>query len=262
MEVSSYGGTATESSGLVRIIKDLSASIAGEDVLLVEDIIDTGLTLNYLVRYLRGKNPALAADLHPAGQAGAAARRDPGRLRRLRDPRPVRGGLRPGLRRALPQPALRGRAAPRGVRRRRDDAMHRSPLGRRAAARAIVGRHRPDRRLPPAVVHARRPSAGSRSRRETRSRRRDRGLPGRGSRPSRSSRCRTRWATGPLALDRWPLYLALLGIGVVAYVLRLVDLLGRAPGPSRPVAGVVGRRVRTRAVRGGHLRDRAQPERA
>ena len=58
MEVSSYGGTATELSGLVRIIKDLSASIADEDVLLVEDIIDTGLTLNYLVRYLRGKSPA------------------------------------------------------------------------------------------------------------------------------------------------------------------------------------------------------------
>jgi hypoxanthine phosphoribosyltransferase len=58
MEVSSYGGSATESSGLVRIMKDLSASIAGEDVLLVEDIIDTGLTLNYLLRYLRGKNPA------------------------------------------------------------------------------------------------------------------------------------------------------------------------------------------------------------
>lgn len=58
MEVSSYSGTATESSGLVRIIKDLSSSIEGRDVLLVEDIIDTGLTLNYLVRYLRGKNPA------------------------------------------------------------------------------------------------------------------------------------------------------------------------------------------------------------
>jgi hypoxanthine phosphoribosyltransferase len=58
MEVSSYGGATTESSGLVRILKDLSASIAGEDVLLVEDIIDTGLTLNYLIRYLRGKNPA------------------------------------------------------------------------------------------------------------------------------------------------------------------------------------------------------------
>jgi hypoxanthine phosphoribosyltransferase len=58
MEVSSYGGTATESSGLVRILKDLSASIEGRHVLIVEDIIDTGLTLNYLVRYLRGKNPA------------------------------------------------------------------------------------------------------------------------------------------------------------------------------------------------------------
>jgi hypoxanthine phosphoribosyltransferase len=58
MEVSSYGGASTESSGLVRIMKDLSASISGEDVLLVEDIIDTGLTLNYLIRYLRGKNPA------------------------------------------------------------------------------------------------------------------------------------------------------------------------------------------------------------
>ena len=57
MEVSSYGGTATESSGLVRILKDLSAPIQERDVLVVEDIIDTGLTLNYLLRYLRGKNP-------------------------------------------------------------------------------------------------------------------------------------------------------------------------------------------------------------
>ena len=58
MEVSSYGGATTETSGLVRILKDLSSSIAGRDVLIVEDIIDTGLTLNYLLRYLRGKNPA------------------------------------------------------------------------------------------------------------------------------------------------------------------------------------------------------------
>jgi hypoxanthine phosphoribosyltransferase len=57
MEVSSYGGTSTESSGLVRILKDLSAPIDGRDVLLVEDIIDTGLTLNYLIRYLKGKSP-------------------------------------------------------------------------------------------------------------------------------------------------------------------------------------------------------------
>ena len=57
MEVSSYGG-ATETSGQVRILKDLSSSIEGEDVLIVEDIIDTGLTLNYLTEYLRGKDPA------------------------------------------------------------------------------------------------------------------------------------------------------------------------------------------------------------
>jgi len=57
MEVSSYGGAVTETSGLVRILKDLSATIEGKDVVIVEDIIDTGLTLNYLMRYLRGKNP-------------------------------------------------------------------------------------------------------------------------------------------------------------------------------------------------------------
>ncbi len=58
MEVSSYGGTATESSGLVRILKDLSKPIEGRHALIVEDIIDTGLTLNYLSGYLRGKNPS------------------------------------------------------------------------------------------------------------------------------------------------------------------------------------------------------------
>ena len=57
MEVSSYGGGNTESSGTVRILKDLSGSIDGLDVLIVEDIIDTGLTLNYLTHYLAGKNP-------------------------------------------------------------------------------------------------------------------------------------------------------------------------------------------------------------
>jgi hypoxanthine phosphoribosyltransferase len=57
MEVSSYGAS-TESSGQVRILKDLSRPIEGREVLVVEDIIDTGLTLNYLLRYLREKGPA------------------------------------------------------------------------------------------------------------------------------------------------------------------------------------------------------------
>ena len=56
MEVSSYGGE-TETSGTVRILKDLSSSIEDRDVLIVEDIIDTGLTLNYLTGYLQGRSP-------------------------------------------------------------------------------------------------------------------------------------------------------------------------------------------------------------
>ena len=57
MEVSSYGAS-TETSGQVRILKDLSKPIAGRDVIVVEDIIDTGLTLNYLLKYLRDRSPA------------------------------------------------------------------------------------------------------------------------------------------------------------------------------------------------------------
>ncbi|HSM38162.1 MAG TPA: hypoxanthine phosphoribosyltransferase [Candidatus Limnocylindrales bacterium] len=57
MEVSSYGA-GTESSGQVRILKDLSKPIEGRDVIVVEDIIDTGLTLNYLLKYLHDKGPA------------------------------------------------------------------------------------------------------------------------------------------------------------------------------------------------------------
>ena len=57
MELSSYGAS-TETSGQVRILKDLSGSIEDRDVLVVEDIIDTGLTLNYLLRYLHDRRPA------------------------------------------------------------------------------------------------------------------------------------------------------------------------------------------------------------
>ncbi len=56
MAVSSYGST-TDSSGVVRILKDLDASIAGRDVLLVEDIVDSGLTLHYLLKNLRAREP-------------------------------------------------------------------------------------------------------------------------------------------------------------------------------------------------------------
>jgi len=57
MAVSSYG-SATESSGVIRILKDLDASVTGKHVLLVEDIVDSGLTLRYLKEYLEHQNPA------------------------------------------------------------------------------------------------------------------------------------------------------------------------------------------------------------
>ena len=57
MSVSSYGG-GTESSGVVRIIKDLDNSIEGKNVLIVEDIIDSGRTLAYLIEILKQRNPA------------------------------------------------------------------------------------------------------------------------------------------------------------------------------------------------------------
>jgi hypoxanthine phosphoribosyltransferase len=56
MAVSSYG-SQTDSSGVVRILKDLDASIGDRDVLIVEDIIDSGLTLQYLLRNLRAREP-------------------------------------------------------------------------------------------------------------------------------------------------------------------------------------------------------------
>ena len=57
MAISSYGA-ATDSSGVVRILKDLDINIAGRHVLVVEDIIDSGLTLSYLVRTLEAREPA------------------------------------------------------------------------------------------------------------------------------------------------------------------------------------------------------------
>ena len=56
MAVASYG-SSTHSSGVVRILKDLDATIEGKDVLIVEDIIDSGLTLSYLLRTLNAREP-------------------------------------------------------------------------------------------------------------------------------------------------------------------------------------------------------------
>ncbi len=57
MAVSSYG-SATSSSGVVRILKDLDRDISGRDVLLIEDIVDSGLTLSWLIKNLESRRPA------------------------------------------------------------------------------------------------------------------------------------------------------------------------------------------------------------
>ena len=58
MVVSSYGGTNTQTTGLVKIVKDLDADLTGKDVLIVEDILDTGVTLSNLVPMLKMRNPS------------------------------------------------------------------------------------------------------------------------------------------------------------------------------------------------------------
>ena len=87
MVVSAYGkGT---SFGTLLMKKDVSVDIRGRHVVILEDILDTGRTLSHVIDHLKAKEPA--------------------------HPRRLRGGLRPGLCRALPQPALRGRAQARNL---------------------------------------------------------------------------------------------------------------------------------------------------
>ena len=101
MVASSYGA-GTVSSGKVKIGLDLQEDIAGRDVLLVEDILDTGNTLSKLVAELKGRQPA-SLKLCVLLDKPQAHR---GRLRGLYHPRRLRGGLRPGLQPALPPAAL------------------------------------------------------------------------------------------------------------------------------------------------------------
>ena len=107
MAVSSYG-SLTDSSGVVRILKDLDAPIKDRDVLIVEDIVDSGLTLHYLMRNLNAREPGFAAGLRAADQARAAALGpQAAALRRVRDPQPVRDRLRPRPRAEVPKPGFR-----------------------------------------------------------------------------------------------------------------------------------------------------------
>ena len=130
MAVSSYAkGTTT--TGEVRLLKDLDMALDGRHVVIVEDIVDTGLTLTYLQDILRARGPEDAAHGVPAEQAVAPQGERPGGVHRFHDRGPLRRRLRPGLRRATPQPSV-----------------HRRPrLGHGASERSWPQRHRAHRGL-------------------------------------------------------------------------------------------------------------------
>ena len=151
MAVSSYG-SATKTSGVVRIVKDLDSELEGRHVLVVEDIIDSGLTLNYLRRYLHARAAQERRGLRPAGQGGRAAGRARPELRRLHHPARVRRGLRPRRGRALPQPRA-ACTATRGAESVSVDVERRAGRRDRAAQR-----HRRGPRARRAGGHARRGS--------------------------------------------------------------------------------------------------------
>ena len=106
MSISSYGN-GRKTSGIVRIAKDMDTDITGRHVLIVEDIMDSGLTLSYLTKILWERKPASLKIACLLDKPSRRMRHHTGLLR-LRHPQRVRVGLRPRLRRLLPQPALCG----------------------------------------------------------------------------------------------------------------------------------------------------------
>ena len=109
MAVSSYG-SGTKSSGVVRILKDLDADLTGRHVLIVEDIIDSGLTLSWLLSNLRSRGPATVEIATMLRKPEASKVDVDVRYVGLRHPERVRRRLRPGLRREVPEPAVRRHA--------------------------------------------------------------------------------------------------------------------------------------------------------
>ncbi len=98
--ISSYKGVKT--TGAVRLIKDLDTPIGGRNVILVEDILDTGLTLVFLRKLLAAAQAKDPENRNLPGQAGAASGEDRRRLRCVQHSQPFRGWLRNGLPGALP----------------------------------------------------------------------------------------------------------------------------------------------------------------
>ena len=142
--VSSYGA-ATKSSGEVKLVKDLDQGLEGRDLLVVEDIVDTGLTLNYLLNVLRARGPR---SLKVAALLSKPSRRlveVEGRLRGLHHRGPLRGRLRPRLQREVPEPArhrdLRGIAGTPRRFRLEGGMLRWTPQPPESARRHVASRH-------------------------------------------------------------------------------------------------------------------------
>ena len=97
MAISSYG-SATKSSGVVQVLKDLNRDITGKDVMIVEDIVDSGMTLSYLKKYLADRGASSIKHCDAAGQARSSPCGADRGLFLLHDPRRVCGRLRSRLR--------------------------------------------------------------------------------------------------------------------------------------------------------------------
>ncbi len=106
MGISTYGKGKT-TSGEVKVTKDLDISLEGADVLIVEDIVDSGVTLNYLLHVLEQRRPHSIRIAALLDKPERRLRPVHGQLRGVPDSRPVRGGLRAGLCRKVPQPGRR-----------------------------------------------------------------------------------------------------------------------------------------------------------
>ena len=111
MAVSSYG-SSTKSSGVVRILKDLDTDITGRHVLIVEDIIDSGLTLSWLMRNLTARGCRIGRGLTMLRKPEAVKVELEPQVHRVRHPQRVRRRVRPGLRGEVPQPARDRDAGP------------------------------------------------------------------------------------------------------------------------------------------------------
>ena len=85
MAISRYGDAA-ESLGRVQILLDVDVDLADRDVILVEDIVDTGLTLRFLLGVAAGSRTGVVRGVHPARQGGPADRAADASVRRLRLP--------------------------------------------------------------------------------------------------------------------------------------------------------------------------------